>query len=119
MDAVVAALPRVVMKLWFFGVVIGLSIGLLLGPATAQGDVGSIDAKQPAPADNAAPQTARADYELPNIVLIVADDLGYGDLACYGNSRHRTPHLDRLAAEGQRFTDAYASLPTVPPRARV
>lgn len=45
----------------------------------------------------------------PNIVFIMADDLGWGDLSCYGNADFRTPHLDRLAAQGVRFTDAYAS----------
>lgn len=45
----------------------------------------------------------------PNIVLILADDLGYGDLGCYGNQVNRTPHLDRLAREGMRFTDFYAN----------
>lgn len=44
----------------------------------------------------------------PNIVLIVADDLGYGDLGSYGSQIIKTPHLDRLAAQGIRFTDAYA-----------
>jgi len=44
----------------------------------------------------------------PNIVFIMADDLGYGDLGCYGQARIQTPRLDRLAAEGLRFTDAYA-----------
>lgn len=44
----------------------------------------------------------------PNIVLIVADDLGYGELGCYGQSKIRTPRLDQLAAEGMRFTDFYA-----------
>jgi arylsulfatase A-like enzyme len=44
----------------------------------------------------------------PNIVFILADDLGYGDLGCYGQRRIATPHLDRLAAEGMRFTQAYA-----------
>ncbi len=44
----------------------------------------------------------------PNIVLILADDLGYGDLGCYGSRRLRTPHLDDLAAEGARFTQFYA-----------
>jgi len=44
----------------------------------------------------------------PNIVLIIADDLGYGDLGSYGNEIIRTPHLDQLAAQGVRFTDAYA-----------
>lgn len=45
----------------------------------------------------------------PNIVLIVADDLGYGDLGCYGNKSIRTPNLDRMAAEGTRFTDFYVA----------
>ena len=45
----------------------------------------------------------------PNIVLILADDLGYGDIAAYGTKAIRTPHLDRLAQEGVRFTDFYAS----------
>jgi arylsulfatase A len=44
----------------------------------------------------------------PNIILINADDLGYGDLSCYGQTHFRTPNLDRLAAEGVRFTQAYA-----------
>lgn len=43
----------------------------------------------------------------PNIVLINCDDLGYGDIGCYGSDRNPTPHLDRLAAEGLRFTDFY------------
>ncbi len=47
--------------------------------------------------------------ELPNILLIVADDLGYGDLHCYGNKITDTPHLDKLAEEGVLFTNAYAS----------
>lgn len=44
----------------------------------------------------------------PNVIFIMADDLGYGDLGCFGQKRIRTPHLDRLAAEGMRFTDFYA-----------
>ncbi len=45
----------------------------------------------------------------PNIVIIFADDLGYGDLGCYGAEGYATPNLDRLAASGMRFTDFYAS----------
>lgn len=47
----------------------------------------------------------------PNIVLILADDLGYGDLSCYGQKRIRTPHIDQMAKEGIRFTDFYAGSP--------
>jgi len=53
--------------------------------------------------------------ERPNIVLVLADDLGYHDLACYGQRRIRTPHLDRLAAEGMRFTDHYSGSPVCAP----
>lgn len=45
----------------------------------------------------------------PNVVIIYADDLGYGDLACYGHPTIRTPHLDRMAAEGMRFTEFYSA----------
>lgn len=44
----------------------------------------------------------------PNIILIVADDLGYGDLGCYGQTRIKTPNLDKMASEGLRFTSFYA-----------
>jgi arylsulfatase A-like enzyme len=44
----------------------------------------------------------------PNFIFILADDLGYGDLGCYGASGYATPHLDRMAAEGARFTNYYA-----------
>ncbi|MBX3438498.1 MAG: sulfatase-like hydrolase/transferase, partial [Planctomycetaceae bacterium] len=44
----------------------------------------------------------------PNIVFILADDLGYGDLGCYGQQMIQTPQLDRLASEGMRFTQCYA-----------
>jgi arylsulfatase A-like enzyme len=44
----------------------------------------------------------------PNIVFLLADDIGYGDLSCYGASRVKTPNLDKLAAAGMRFTDTHA-----------
>ena len=46
-----------------------------------------------------------------NIVLILADDLGWRDIGCYGNTNVLTPNIDRLAAEGTRFTQAYAACP--------
>jgi arylsulfatase A-like enzyme len=46
--------------------------------------------------------------ERPNIIWIMADDLGYGDLGCYGGSKIQTPNIDRLATEGMRFTQCYA-----------
>ncbi len=45
----------------------------------------------------------------PNVVLIFADDLGYGDLGCYGATKVKTPNIDRLAKEGRRFTDAHSA----------
>lgn len=56
-----------------------------------------------------------ADEEPPSIVFILADDLGYGDLGCYGCPDIETPHLDRLAAQGLRFTDFYANAPICSP----
>ena len=51
----------------------------------------------------------------PNIVFILADDIGYGDLSCYGAKHAKTPHLDRLAAQGCRFTDAHSPASTCTP----
>ena len=53
--------------------------------------------------------------EKPNVVLVVSDDLGYGDLACYGEKDVKTPNLDRFASEGVRFTDCYAAHPNCSP----
>jgi uncharacterized sulfatase len=60
-----------------------------------------------AAAQAAAPSSAIG-AKRPNIIFILADDLGYGDLGCYGQKRIKTPNIDRMAAEGLRFTDAYA-----------
>jgi arylsulfatase A-like enzyme len=51
----------------------------------------------------------------PNFVFILADDLGQRDLGCYGSTFYETPHLDRLAQEGARFTDAYTASPVCSP----
>ena len=51
----------------------------------------------------------------PNVLFILADDLGYGDLSCYGRPDYETPHLDRLAREGVRFTHAYSASPVCTP----
>jgi arylsulfatase A-like enzyme len=68
-----------------------------------------------ASATNAAAQPAPRASAPPNIVLIVADDLGYGDLGSYGHRVLRTPALDRLAAEGLRLTSFYAAAPLCSP----
>ena len=51
----------------------------------------------------------------PNVVFILADDLGWAELGCYGNRFNETPNLDRLAKGGMRFTNAYASAPVCSP----
>ena len=51
---------------------------------------------------------ARTDTERPNIIFILADDMGYGDLSCYGNEYVQTPNIDRLAETGTRFNQCYA-----------
>ncbi len=59
--------------------------------------------------------SAAGPAEKPNFVFILADDLGGRDLGCYGSTFHETPHLDQLAREGVRFTDAYAACPVCSP----
>ncbi len=56
-----------------------------------------------------------APSDRPNIVFILCDDLGINDLHCYGRQDHQTPHLDRLAREGMRFTSAYCAQPICSP----
>ena len=60
---------------------------------------------------------ASADDEAPptNVIIIYADDLGWGDLACYGHQTFKTPHLDRMAKEGARLTNFYSSCPYCAP----
>ena len=81
-------------------VVLGLALGATTGlPADADNNGAAAN-----PAFVPRPPAPRR----PNIILIVADGLGYGDLGCYGQSLIQTTNLDRLAAEGMRFTDFYA-----------
>jgi arylsulfatase len=81
-------------RLWF-PARITLAIGLIAGAA-------------------ATGQTARTNRPL-NVILIVADDLGVGELGCYGQTKIKTPALDRMAAEGMRFTRAYSGAPVCAP----
>ena len=62
-----------------------------------------------------APSVNAADAERPNIIFILADDLGYTDVACYGSKYYETPNIDRMAAEGARFTDGYTCGPNCQP----
>src|ERR1700757_3953466 len=52
--------------------------------------------------------TVAADAPRPNIIFFLADDLGYGDVGCFGQTKIHTPNIDRLAAQGMRFTAHYA-----------
>ncbi|MBM3854382.1 MAG: arylsulfatase, partial [Verrucomicrobia bacterium] len=72
----------------------------------------------PAGARAASPPPASA-HARPNLLLLLADDLGYADLGCYGNTFNETPHLDRLAREGMRFTQFYAGPVCSPTRANL
>ena len=58
---------------------------------------------------------ASAETRLPNVIIIMADDLGYGDISCQGAKTYQTPHIDRLAAEGLRFTSGYCTASTCTP----
>ena len=51
----------------------------------------------------------------PNIIFILADDLGYGELGCYGQTKIKTPNIDQLAADGMRFTQHYSGSPVCAP----
>jgi arylsulfatase A-like enzyme len=53
--------------------------------------------------------------EQPNVIVLLADDLGWADLSCYGSTFHESPHLDKFAAQGMRFTQAYSSSPYCSP----
>ena len=78
---------------------------------TRRSFVGAAIAAASSLAAGAAPLRGRR----PNIVFILADDLGYGDVAVYGQTRIRTPNIDQLASEGVRFTQGYAGAPVCAP----
>ncbi|MGI8918341.1 MAG: sulfatase-like hydrolase/transferase [Pyrinomonadaceae bacterium] len=63
----------------------------------------------------ATPRLSQAQTRRPNILFILADDLGYGDLSCYGRPDYQTPNIDRLAAQGVRFVNAYSAAPLCTP----
>ena len=67
------------------------------------------------PAHLFARDTSLAGSDKPNVIIILADDLGYGDLGCFGSRRLETPVIDRMAAEGMRLTDFYATSPICTP----
>jgi arylsulfatase A-like enzyme len=71
----------------------------------------AIPAVDAAPHPGGGPQAS----EKPNVIVILADDLGWADLSCYGSTLHESPHLDRLAAKVMRFTQAYSSSPYCSP----
>jgi arylsulfatase A len=58
---------------------------------------------------------SKSPADRPNVVVVLCDDLGYGDLGCYGHAHIQTPNLDRLADEGVRLTDCYAAAPVCSP----
>ena len=59
--------------------------------------------------------TSIASAAAPNVLFVLIDDMGYGDLTCYGEKRVHTTHIDRLAAEGIRFTQFYVNAPICSP----
>lgn len=61
------------------------------------------------------PAYATAKQQKPNVILVYVDDLGYGDLSCYGATKLHTPNLDKLAKSGIRFTNAHATSSTCTP----
>lgn len=87
------------------------------GAATRWFEFGAIIALSAVAAFQTAPAFGAdaAPTDRPNIVLIVADDLGYGELGCYGQQRIKTPRIDQLAAQGIRFTQFYAGSPVCAP----
>jgi len=86
-----------------------LLASLFVAPATAEAQT------QPAPAQPTQAQAPAASAKKTNVILIVADDLGFGDLSCYGHKKFRTPNLDGFAQQGLRFTQFQSCCPYCAP----
>ncbi len=79
------------------------------------GGAGALVATGLTTANAATENSSKNETSKPNVILIYADDLGYGDISCYGNKILKTPNMDRIASEGIRFTNGYASSSTCTP----
>jgi Arylsulfatase A and related enzymes len=93
---------------------IRLPLPVRIGAAAAAGAAAATAvsfAASPSSAPAQAPAVTRQDDARPNVVIIFTDDQGYGDIGVYGAKGFRTPHLDRMAQEGARFTDFYVAQP--------
>ncbi|MFF9571027.1 sulfatase [Streptomyces sp. NPDC014685] len=92
-----------------FGATFGAGVAAATGLPTAQAHAAASTEERPFRA--AEGRTSKR----PNLLYLLADDLGWADLSCYGSPHIKTPHLDRLAAQGVRFTDGYAGSSTCSP----
>jgi arylsulfatase A len=77
--------------------------------------LGAVSFAVPGCANLASRSVDTAAKKKPNIIFILADDLGWAELGCYGNRFNETPYLDQLAGKAVRFTQAYASAPVCSP----
>ncbi len=85
--------------------------GVLVGAAATGGLAAGTAAAAAAPGRH----KGRPRHDRPNVIVVSIDDLGWDELGCYGNTFNETPHIDRLAREGTRFTNAYAAAPLCSP----
>lgn len=82
---------------------------LAVGSTLLSSGVGSRASENSDQRSSGAKASTRANESRPNIIFILADDLGWGDLSCYGRPDYRTPNIDQLALQGTKFTDAYSA----------
>jgi arylsulfatase A-like enzyme len=94
-----------------------LLMGLLSGLIALglSGSAGAAEKPNIVAAALAGPRSPAAEPDRPNVIIVLADDLGWGDLSCYGGTIAATPRLDRMAQEGVRFTQAYVASPICSP----